>query len=96
MGITDECSILVFKIDRRKDPFWRSRTAHFDGLARPAIQTNFKAFKREAFGQVVASAFVRRNKALFPKKCGAISDIHEDRYLRLSNHKPQRPWTTIN
>ena len=89
MGITEECSISVFKIIRSKDPFWRFKTAHFDGLARPAVQTNFKAFKREAFGQVVASAFVRRNKALFPKKSGAISDIQEDRYLRLSNHKPQ-------
>ena len=77
MGITEECSISVFKIDRRKDPFWSSKTAHFDSLARPAIQTNFKAFKREVFGQVVASAFVRRNKAFLPNKSGAISDIQE-------------------
>ena len=89
MGTTKEFSISTLKTDRRKDPFWRSKTAHLDGLVRPAIQTNFKAFKREAFGQVVASAFARRNKAFFPIKSGAISDIQEDRYLRLSNHKPQ-------
>ena len=71
MGTTEEFSILRLRIDRLQDPFWRSKTAHFDGLAKPAIQANFKAFKREAFGQVVASAFVRRNKAFMPNKSGA-------------------------